>query len=43
MAALHCACQQRDVAFVQLLLERDLNMDQQDLFQRCPPRVSRLA
>ena len=36
MTALHRACQQKDVAFVQLLLEHSLNVDQQDVFQRCP-------
>ena len=36
MTALHRACQQSDATFVQLLLEHDLNVDEQDVFQRCP-------
>ena len=36
MTALHHACQQSDPTFVQLLLEHNLNVDQQDVFQRCP-------
>ena len=36
MTALHRACQQNDATFVQLLLEHDLNVDEQDVFQRCP-------
>lgn len=36
MTALHRACQQTNVTFVQLLLEHDLNVDEQDVFQRCP-------
>ena len=36
MTALHRACQQTDVRFVQLLLEHNLNVDEQDVFQRCP-------
>ena len=36
MTTLHRACQQSDATFVQLLLEHDLNVDEQDVFQRCP-------
>jgi Ankyrin repeats (3 copies)/Ankyrin repeats (many copies) len=36
MTALHRACQQNDATFVELLLEHDLNVDEQDIFQRCP-------
>ena len=36
MTALHRACQQSDATFVQLLLKHDLNVDEQDVFQRCP-------
>lgn len=36
MTALHRACQQTEVRLVQLLLEHDLNVDEQDVFQRCP-------
>ena len=37
MTALHRACQQTDVTFVQLLLEHDVNVDEQDtVFQRSP-------
>ncbi len=36
MTALHHACQQTDATFVQLLLEHDLNVDEQDVFQRSP-------
>lgn len=36
MTALHRACQQIDITFVKLLLEHDLNVDEQDVFQRCP-------
>jgi Ankyrin repeats (3 copies) len=36
MTALHRACQQSDATFVQLLLEHDLNVNEQDVFQRCP-------
>jgi ankyrin repeat protein len=36
MTALHRACQQTDATFVQLLLEHNLNVDEQDVFQRCP-------
>ena len=36
MTALHRACQQTDATFVQLLLEHDLNVDEQDVFQRFP-------
>ena len=36
MTALHGACEQSDPTIVQLLLEHDLNVDEQDVFQRCP-------
>lgn len=36
MTALHRACQQTDATFVQLLLEHDLNVEDQDVFQRPP-------
>ena len=36
MTALYRACQQADATFVQLLLEHSLNVDEQDVFQRCP-------
>ncbi|KAL9635454.1 MAG: hypothetical protein Q9164_003450 [Protoblastenia rupestris] len=36
MTALHRACQQTDATFVQLHLKHDLNVDEQDVFQRCP-------
>jgi ankyrin repeat protein len=36
MTALHRACQQTDATFVELLLDHDLNVDEQDVFQRCP-------
>ena len=35
MTALHRACQ-TDATFVQLLSEHDLNVNKQDVFQRCP-------
>lgn len=40
MTALHRACQQSDATLVQLLLENDLNVDEQDVFQRCPLALS---
>ena len=36
MTALHCACQQTDPTYVQLLLEHNVNVNEQDVFQRCP-------
>lgn len=36
MTALHRACQQNDATFVRLLLDHNLNVDEQDVFQRCP-------
>lgn len=36
MTALHRAAQQKDPTFVRLLLKHDLNVDEQDVFQRCP-------
>lgn len=36
MTALHRACRQKEVAFVDLLFEHNLNVDEQDVFQRCP-------
>ena len=36
MTALHRACQQSDPTYVQLLLEHDVNVNEKDIFQRCP-------
>ncbi|MCJ1437804.1 hypothetical protein MMC27_007191 [Xylographa pallens] len=36
MTALHQASKQNDATYVQLLLKHDLNVDEQDVFQRCP-------